>query len=139
MNAPFDDLIRTVLSDLAKEAASVNLTQRAIGRAHRRRTMKIALSGIAVAGVVLIGTPLALAAVGHVVQPAVPSPSVFSPVPTASAVQPVPTASPVQPVPTASPTASPVQPVPTPSPSPECTPLVFTPLCPPTPTASPTR
>jgi hypothetical protein len=75
MTSPFDDLIRSTLSEIAEEAIPVNLTQRAVGTARRRRAVTLTLSGVAVAAI-LVGTPIAVnAGKGGPAQPAGPKPS----------------------------------------------------------------
>ena len=101
---PFDDLVRTTLTDLAEEAIPVDLTRAAVARATRRRTLTISLSAAAVVGAVLIGTPLAFAAAGHHAPPGPAAPASnrtpASTLPTGEAPNP----SPPQPNPDPSPT-----------------------------------
>jgi hypothetical protein len=62
---PFEDLIRTTLSDLAEEATPVDLSKHAIARAARRRTVTLSVTAAGVVAAVVIGTPLAFAAANH--------------------------------------------------------------------------
>jgi len=131
MTSPFDDLIRSTLSEIAEEATPVNLTHRAVGTARRRRTVTLALSGVAVVAI-LVGTPFAVSAAqdggGHG-QPAGPKPSpsdVQATAPPAPTGQPTPSpgGGTVEPTPSSStggpkpsPSGSAESPVPSPSPS----------------------
>ncbi|MEV0268045.1 hypothetical protein AB0H43_04645 [Hamadaea sp. NPDC050747] len=104
----FDDFLRSTLSELAEEAVPVNLTQRAVVAARRKRVTTLTIAGVAVA-TILIGTPIAVAAAGGGPTPAAPSPSPSAPAPSPSGPAP----SPSSPVP--SPSASGPANVPSPS------------------------
>jgi hypothetical protein len=107
---PFDDLIRGALSDLAEEAISVNLTRRAVQTAGRRRLIALTVTATGAIAAVLIGAPLAVAAIDGSHQPA--TPGQHGPAPTApggvSVV--VPSASPTINGPTTSTSGAPVSP-----------------------------
>lgn len=115
MNTPIDDLIRSTLTDLAKEAVPMNLADSAVARARRRRTLTVSVGVAGVVAALMIGTPLAMAAVNRDATPPsapadqppadFPSPSPINPGP--SAPQDLPGIPPISPDPS-SPVASPV-------------------------------
>ncbi|PMR61223.1 hypothetical protein C1A38_09720 [Verrucosispora sp. ts21] len=105
MNTPIDDLIRSTLTDLAEEAVPMNLTDSAVARARRRRTLTVSVGVAGVVAALMVGTPLALAVSRDAPpsapadQPPVdfPSPVPISPVPSPPADLPSPV--PISPVP----------------------------------------
>ena len=97
MNTPIDDLIRSTLTDIAEEAVPMDLADSAVARARRRRTLTVSIGVAGVAAALMVGTPLAMAAVKRdspppsapADRPSVePSPVPISPVPHPPSVDP---------------------------------------------------
>ncbi|GIJ78781.1 hypothetical protein SAMN05443287_11644 [Micromonospora phaseoli] len=65
MNTPIDDLIRSTLTDLAEEAVPMNLADSAVDRARKRRTLTVSVGVAGVVAALMVGTPLAFAAVNR--------------------------------------------------------------------------